>query len=88
MRIASKESWAKERDDYRVRLRANIQQKTLDSEAEKQTDINVMATKIRLELMKRIYDLLINMPKVNGTKSFQQKTVSDKENGTQQIQTV
>lgn len=86
--IANRDGWAKDREDYRTKVRMKTEQKSLDSAVDIQSDINTMAMKIRAELMNRIYDLLMNMPKVNGTKSYQQKTINDKKTGTQQLQAV
>lgn len=86
--IANRDGWAKDREEYRTKVRTRTEQKSLDCAVDTQADINTMASKIRLELMNRIYEMLINMPKVNGTRSFQQKTVSDKKSGTQQLQSV
>lgn len=85
---AAKEGWTDEREKYRSKVRSRTEQKAFEIAVDTQSDINTLAMKIRVELMQRIYDLLINMPKVNGTKSYQQKTVSDSENGTQQTQAV
>ncbi len=86
--IANRDGWAKDREEYRTKVRTKTEQKSLDSAVDLQADINTTAMKIRAELMNRIYELLINMPKVNGTKSYQQKTVSNKKDGTQQLQAV
>lgn len=86
--IANRDGWAKDREEYRTKVRTKTEQKSLDSAVDLQTDINTTAMKIRAELMNRIYELLMSMPKVNGTKSYQQKTVSNKKDGTQQLQAV
>lgn len=88
LRFANKGNWSQERDKYRTEVRTKAEQESIATASEAQADINTMAIKIRQELMHRIYDLLMNMPKVNGTKSYQQKTINDKKNGTQQLQAV
>lgn len=86
--IANRDGWAKDREEYRTKVRTKTEQKSLDSAVDLQADINTTAMKIRAELMNRIYELLMSMPKVNGTKSYQQKTVNNKKDGTQQLQAV
>lgn len=86
--IANKEKWAQSREAYQAKVKTRAEQKAVDLISDGQAELSAACVRVRLKLMQRIEAAIDKMPVVSGSRTYQQMVETDKENGTDKLQSV
>lgn len=88
MTRAAAERWNDSRKAFQSKARERAEQKALDAISDGQAELSAACVRVRLKLMQRIEAAIDKMPEVSGSRTYQQQTVSDREKGTEKLQSV